>query len=142
MAWRLIDPVGMTSATRVPLEGFRTKKSCEERTVGHLQAVVEWNINGEERSCYSLSTVKDALLWTALLLVFSNHLPASLLSPELCLVVVRFADTVDGGFALSLAGALGELNVVGWGSNLRFGGRSVGGLWRRETDLCAGGRRG
>jgi hypothetical protein len=91
------------------------RRGVAEKEWRIICAVVERNINGEERCCYSLSTVKDALLWTALLLVFSNHLPASLLSPELCLFVVKFADTVDGGFALSLAGAVGELKAVGWG---------------------------
>jgi hypothetical protein len=54
----------------------------------------------------------------ALLLVLSNHLPASLLSPELCLLTSAgsaLKDTVDGGLALSLAGAVMELSDVGWG---------------------------
>jgi hypothetical protein len=51
------------------------------------------------------------LLCTALL-VLSNHFPASLLSPELCLLAWALGDTLEGGFALSLAPALGELTVV------------------------------
>lgn len=55
------------------------------------------------------------LLGTALL-VRSNHLPASLLSPELCLLDVILGETLEGGFALSLAAAFGELTVVDRGS--------------------------
>lgn len=47
--------------------------------------------------------------------MFSNHFPASLLSPELSLFDWTFVEALEGGFALSLAGALGELNdVSGW----------------------------
>lgn len=63
--------------------------------------------------------MNDALFCLALLLVLSNHFPASLLSPELCLltsVASAFKDTVEGGLALSLAGAVMELCDVGWGA--------------------------
>lgn len=46
------------------------------------------------------------------MLVVSNHLPASLLSPELYLFERSFGETL-GGLALSLA-RFGELSVVGW----------------------------
>jgi hypothetical protein len=80
------------------------------------------------------------LLCLALLFVFSNHWPASLLSPELFLSEVSCGDTLDGGLALSLA-SVGELRLV----VCSLGGMADeedGGLCRRETDLWAGGRRG
>jgi hypothetical protein len=58
---------------------------------------------------HSLS-VKVAVDCPALLLVDSNHFPASLLSPELYLLVISLGDTL-GGLALSLA-CSGELRVV------------------------------
>lgn len=86
----------------------------------------------------SLSTNED-LPWLAVLLVFSNHWPASLLSPELVLLESSCGETLDGGLALSLA-RLGELCVVVEALTFRFD--EAGGLWRRETDWWAGGRRG
>lgn len=84
--------------------------------------------------------MKDALLWWALALAVSNHLPASLLSPELCVLERSFGDRL-GGLALSLA-ACRELSVR-WRSVGCFArGRDVEGLCRSETDSCAGGRRG
>jgi hypothetical protein len=64
--------------------------------------------------CEHILSVNDALLWCALALVVSNHLPASLLSPELLLLDSSFGDTL-GGLAVSLAGCE-ELSVVGWQS--------------------------
>lgn len=81
-----------------------------------------------------LLSVNEALLCLALLLVVSNHLPASLLSPELFLFDNSLGETLDGGFALSLA-VLGELSAVDWcwtcGFVLALDG---GGLCRRETE--------
>lgn len=72
----------------------------------------------------------------------SNHFPASLLSPELFLFEKSLGERLDGGFALSLAG-LGELREVDRRVGLPFKADvAAGGLCRRETDLCAGGRRG
>lgn len=51
------------------------------------------------------SSAKGALLCTTLLFELSNHLPASLLSPELYLLYGAFGETLEGGFTLSLAGA-------------------------------------
>lgn len=56
-------------------------------------------------------SAKEALLCLALLFVVSNHLPASLLSPELFLFDKSLGERLDGGLALSLAG-LGELKAV------------------------------
>jgi hypothetical protein len=86
----------------------------------------------------SLST-NDDLPWLAVLLVFSNHWPASLLSPELVLLESSCGETLDGGLALSLA-RFGELCVVV--EALAFRLDEAGGLWRRDTDWWAGGRRG
>jgi hypothetical protein len=74
------------------------------------------------------------------LLVFSNHWLASLLSPELVLLERSRGDRLEGGLALSLA-RVGELCAVEafWGWLFEADG---GGLWRRETDRWAGGRRG
>jgi len=62
-------------------------------------------------------SAKEALLCKALLLELSNHLPASLLSPELYLFGLIFGETLEGGFTLSLAAALRELGEgdAGWG---------------------------
>lgn len=87
----------------------------------------------------ALSTKVD-LLCLALLFVFSNHCPASLLSPELFLSEVSCGDTLDGGLALSLA-RVGELRLVFRSLGCRPDAEA-GGLCRRETDLWAGGRRG
>jgi len=67
----------------------------------------------------SLST-KEGLPWLAVLFVFSNHCPASLLSPELVLLVRSCGETLDGGLALSLA-RVGELRVVVDSFDLRLG---------------------
>lgn len=70
----------------------------------------------------------------------SNHLPASLLSPELHLFDRSLGDIL-GGFALSLAG-FGELSDVCWRSASGLAlTRETGGLCRNDTDLCAGWRR-
>lgn len=119
---------------------FQTKKSCGERRAVHLQKVISMGANHMAKPD-SLST-NEELFCCALLLVVSNHFPASLLSPELCLFERSFGDAL-GGLALSLAG-FGELNVVGWRSSATLDSRrpTAGGLCRRETDRCAGGRRG
>jgi hypothetical protein len=83
--------------------------------------------------------MKEDLLWLAVLLVFSNHCPASLLSPELFLLERNCGDALDGGLALSLARVC-ELIAVGCPFTWRLD-PDAGGLCRRETDLCAGGRR-
>jgi len=76
------------------------------------------------------------------LLVFSNHWPASLLSPELVLLESSWGETLEGGLALSLA-SVGDVSAVGTFLGSRLEGWGLGGgLWRRETDRWAGGRRG
>jgi hypothetical protein len=90
-----------------------------------------------------LLSAKEALLSCAL--VLSNHFPASLLSPELCWLEYSFGEILDGGFALSLAGALAESSEEGcrgWRNDADLLGSPVGGLCRRDTDSCAGRRRG
>jgi hypothetical protein len=88
---------------------------------------------------HSLST-RDDFGWLAVLLVFSNHWPASLLSPGLVLLERSWGEWLEGGLALLLA-SVGELcaveAVLGWRWEA-----DGGGLWRRETDRWAGGRRG
>src|SRR4051812_15538355 len=81
---------------------FPTKKNYEAKTGSHLPIMVSNDVHSATTRCNPLST-NEALLCSALLLVFSNHLPASLLSPELCLLTVVFAESVEGGLALSLA---------------------------------------
>ena len=98
--------------------------------------------------------------WAVSLLVLSNQPAASLLSPELWLCRCRRGETLEGGLALSLAGALGEvLSVVDWRPgparwdwdwdrdwdrdwDWDWDWDLAGGLCRSETDSCAGGRRG
>jgi hypothetical protein len=94
----------------------------------------------DEDSRQDLLSTKLDLLCLALLFVFSNHWPASLLSPELFLFERSCGDTLEGGLALSLA-RVGEL----WLVVCSLGRVTValgGGLCRSETDLWAGGRRG
>lgn len=94
----------------------------------------------DEDSRQNLLSTKLDLLCLALLFVFSNHWPASLLSPELFLCEVNCGDTLEGGLALSLA-RVGELRLIV--CSLGRGAVAVGGgLCRSETDLWAGGRRG
>ena len=92
----------------------------------------------------SLSTNEAS--WLASLFVRSNHPAASLLSPELWLFRYRRGEMLEGGLALSLAEALGEvLSVVEWRPTATFEGACcslAGGLCRSDTLLCAGGRRG
>lgn len=74
-----------------------------------------------------------------LLLELSNHLPASLLSPELCLVLLLGCDEYDdGGFALSLFGMVFGDDVASAGFLCR-GMVGIEGAWSKDTDLCAGG---
>jgi hypothetical protein len=81
--------------------------------VGHLEYAISKGATAwiDHHRQHSLSA-NELLCW-ALLLAVSNHLPASLLSPELFLLERSFGEVMDGGFALSLAG-LGELSAVGW----------------------------
>jgi hypothetical protein len=82
-------------------------------------------------------SMKEDVFWLAVLFVFSNHCPPSLLSPEL-LLERNSGDALDGGLGLSLT-RVRELSAAGcsftWCLDL-----DAGGLCRRETDLCAGGR--
>jgi hypothetical protein len=80
----------------------------------------------------------------AVLFVVSNHLPASLLSPELYLLERRLGEVVEGGFALSLAGEGGDVNAVDWRSmpSVESFWEMDDVLWRSETERHAGGRRG
>jgi hypothetical protein len=69
-------------------------------------------------------------------------MPASLLSPELCLFESNCGETL-GGLALSLA-TLGELSAVDWRSIVALARtrEAAGGECRSDTDLWAGARRG
>ena len=80
----------------------------------------------------------------ALLLVVSNHLAASLLSPELYLLETRLGEVVEGGLALSLAGEGGDASAVDWRPtpSVESFWEMDEGLWRSETERYAGGRRG
>lgn len=90
---------------------------------------------------HSLSA-NEALLCWHLLLAASNQFPASLLSPELFLLASSLGDTLKGELALLLAGSDG-CSAVGSRPGRRLEAvPDAGGLCRRETDLCAGGRRG
>jgi len=117
------------------------RKSFAEKTEVHLP-------DGEHRSQARdyqgedlLSTTVSSLC-VAVLLVFSNHFPASLVSPELCLSGI-LGDTLEGGFALSLAvPAIEPVEAECAMCPLGFWNRGLEGPCRRDTDLWAGGRRG
>jgi hypothetical protein len=107
----------------------RGRVSEEERRLIYKARVSRGSTVKEKRD--SLSTKED-LAWLAVLFVFSNHCPASLLSPELVLLERSCGERLDGGLALLLA-SVGELFVVGVLLGWRFDTED-GGLWRRETD--------
>jgi hypothetical protein len=70
------------------------------------------------------------------LLVVSNHFPASLLSPELSLLM-KVGDTLN---AVVLGGSEAGVLACGWAVGVVVGPTVA--EWRRDTDWCAGGRRG
>ena len=133
MGWRGVR--GHTASFRAV---SLTRTSSGGRKAVHLDLTVRHRSAARWVAQDSLST-NDDLPWLAVLLVFSNHWPASLLSPELVLLESSCGETLDGGLALSLA-RFGELCVVV--EALAFRLDEAGGLWRRETDWWAGGRRG
>jgi hypothetical protein len=77
----------------------------------------------------------EALL--AVLLVASNHLPASLLSPELYLLERRLGEVVEGGLALSLAA---EGRCVVAERDGAVGRRAAGVVGRDDGGRLHGGR--
>lgn len=85
---------------------------------------------------YELST-SAVLFCCAALFALSNHWPASLLSPELCLLRTRGGDALEGGLALSES----DVRVLASGPRVDLVGTEADEAWRRVTDLCAGARR-
>lgn len=114
------------------------------RVAKEERRVIYWEVDQKELSLFRVMHIlsaKDALLFCAL--VLSNHLPASLLSPELYLFDCNFGEVLEGGLAWSLAGGLGESSEVdcGWWDEAALDCLPPGELCRRDTDWCAGGRR-